>query len=78
MVLKGANTMIYQDLTLYITSFVLLRIYKQYCRLANKPQPFLLYTHQFTTIMELSYIYRIEVSFIIYKLLFDISIEYFK
>ena len=58
--------MIYQDLTSYITPFALLKIDEQYCRLADKSQLSPLCTHQFTTTIRLPYVYRIEVSFIVY------------
>ena len=39
MVLKRANTIIYRDLTPYITPFALLKIHTQYRRFADKSQP---------------------------------------
>lgn len=49
-VLKGANTMIYRDLTLYITPFALPRIHKQYRHLTNKSQPL---SYVFTNLLPL-------------------------
>lgn len=48
MILKIANTSVYQDLTSYITSFALFRIYKQYLCLVNKSQSLLSLTKNFT------------------------------
>lgn len=64
MILKGANTTIYRDLTPYITPFVLSRIYEQYRRLADKSQPLLPCTQQFSTTMGLLCIHRIKISLI--------------
>lgn len=41
MVLKGGNTIIYRDLTPYITPFALFKIHTQYRRLSDKSQPYL-------------------------------------
>ena len=64
MILKGANTTIYRDLTPYVTPFALLRIYEQYRRLADKSQPLPPCTQQFSTTMGLPCVHRIEVSLI--------------
>lgn len=64
MVVKGGNIVIYQDFILYITLFVLLKIYTQYRCLANKLQPLSPCTHSFTNIIGLPYIHKIEVSII--------------
>lgn len=65
MVLKGGNTIIYRDLTSYITPFALLKIHTQYRRLANKSQPLPLCTQKFTSTMGLPYVHKIEVNIII-------------
>ena len=63
-ILKETNITIYQDLTSYIIPFALFRIYEEYCHLANKSQLLLLCTQQFTTIMELLCVHKIEISLI--------------
>lgn len=62
-ILKGANTMIYQDLTPYITPYALLRVHEQYNGLKDR-QSLLPYIQKFTTSMRLPCTHRIEVSFI--------------
>lgn len=64
MILKGANTMMYRDLTPYIALFALLRVHKQYNCLKDT-QPLPPCTQKFTTIMGLPCAHRIEVSFIL-------------
>lgn len=61
MILKGANTSVYRDLTPYITPFALLRIHEQYLRLSDKSQPLPLCTGKFTKTMGLPCVHRIEV-----------------
>ena len=62
-ILKGANSMIYRDLTPYITLYALLRVHAQYNRLKD-PQTLLPCTQKFTATMGLPCAHRIEVSFI--------------
>ena len=64
MVLKGGNTVIYRDLTPYITHFALIKIHTQYRRLADKSQPLPPCTHSFTNTMGLPCAHKIEVSII--------------
>lgn len=63
MVLRG-NTVIYRDLTPYITPFALLKKHTQYRRLADKSNPLPLCTHSFTNTMGLPWAHKIEVSII--------------
>ena len=73
MILKGPNTMIYRDLTPYVTPFALLKIHEQ----SDKSQPLSPYTHQFTSTMGLPCAHRIEVSnFILCILLNKILITF--
>lgn len=65
MVLKGGNTIIYRDLTPYITPFASLKLYMQFRRLADKSQLLPPRTRQFTSTMGLPCVHRIEVSIII-------------
>lgn len=62
MVLKGGNTVIYQDLTPYITPIALLKIHTQYRRLADKSQPLPPCTHSFTNTTGLPCAHKIEVT----------------
>ena len=70
-ILKKANTIIYRDLSLYITFFALLKIHTQYHCLANKSQSLPPYHQQFTSIIGLPYIYQIKISIIIQFLRFN-------
>lgn len=63
-VLKGGNTVIYQDLIPYITTFALLKIHTQYRCGANKSKSLSACTHSFTNTMELPCAHKIEVSII--------------
>ena len=64
MILKRGNTVIYRDLTPYITLFALLKIHTEYRRLADKSKPLPPYTHSFTNTMGLLCAHKIEVSII--------------
>lgn len=64
-VLNGGNTIIYRDLTPYITLFALFKIHTQYRRLVDKSQPLPLCTQKFTSTMGLPCVHRIEISIII-------------
>lgn len=67
MVLKGGNTIIYRDLTPYITPFASLKLYTQFRRRTDKSQPLPPCTRQFTSTMSLQCVHRIEV-----RLLFNL------